>query len=34
MVRNGPKDTEVTPVVPCYYSPGLPVICMQINTAV
>src|SRR5215204_4872771 len=24
MVRNGPKDTEVTPVVPRYYSPGLP----------
>src|SRR5215216_6495818 len=24
MVRNGPRDTEVTPVVPRYYSPGLP----------
>src|SRR5262249_30347084 len=21
---NGPKDTDSTPVVPCYYSPGLP----------
>ena len=21
---NGPEDTDSTPVVPCYYSPGLP----------
>src|SRR5215813_7850149 len=24
MARNRPKDTDLTPVVPCYYSPGLP----------
>src|SRR5262245_15034301 len=24
MVKYGPKDTDVTPVVPRYYSPGLP----------
>src|SRR4029077_8438066 len=24
LIGNGPKDTDSTPVVPCYYSPGLP----------
>jgi hypothetical protein len=24
VARNGPKDTNVTPVFPRYYSPGLP----------
>jgi hypothetical protein len=24
VARNGPKDTDLTPVVPRYYSPGLP----------
>src|SRR5262249_37624548 len=24
VARNGPKDTDVTPVFPRYYSPGLP----------
>src|SRR5215475_8609030 len=26
VVRNGPKDTDLTPVAPRYCSPGLPVI--------
>src|SRR2546423_15639569 len=25
LIGNGPEDTDSTPVVPCYYSPGLPV---------
>src|SRR5437870_6674727 len=25
LIGNGPKDTDSTPVMPCYYSPGLPV---------
>src|SRR5436853_3490282 len=24
LIGNGPEDTDSTPVVPCYYSPGLP----------
>jgi hypothetical protein len=29
---NGPKDTEPTPVVPRYYSPGLPIFAGMTNS--
>jgi hypothetical protein len=31
VVGNGPQDTNLTPVVPCYYSPGLPIFTMEEN---
>src|SRR4030095_5961930 len=31
VLRNGPKDTDLTSVVPCYYSPGLPRIASEKN---